>query len=60
MIQHADGMHSGYAHMSRVVARTGEKVKQGDIIGYVGATGMATGPHLHFEFLPANPNFQNG
>ncbi len=60
LIQHADGMHSGYAHMSRVATTTGARVRQGDVIGYVGATGNVTGPHLHFEFLPAVPNFRNG
>ncbi|MFD0846313.1 lytic exoenzyme target recognition domain-containing protein [Streptococcus saliviloxodontae] len=60
LIQHGDGLHSGYAHLSSIATHTGASVKQGDIIGYVGATGMATGPHLHFEFLPANPNFKNG
>ncbi|MGE4340053.1 MAG: M23 family metallopeptidase, partial [Pigmentiphaga sp.] len=47
-----------YAHMSRFASGTsrGGKVSQGDVIGYVGATGMATGPHLHYEFRVAgNP-----
>lgn len=38
-----------YGHMSSVVAVAGQRVRQGDVIGYVGATGMVTGPHLHFE-----------
>lgn len=60
LIQHSDGMHTGYAHLSSVAVSAGTHVKQGQIIGYSGATGYVTGPHLHFEMLPANPNFQNG
>ncbi|MFZ2185673.1 MAG: lytic exoenzyme target recognition domain-containing protein [Streptococcus parauberis] len=60
LIQHADGMHTGYAHLSKVSVSTGSTVKQGQIIGYTGATGQVTGPHLHFKMLPANPNWQNG
>lgn len=44
-----DGTQSLYAHMSKVVAVSGAKVKQGDLIGYVGSTGHSTGPHLHIE-----------
>jgi murein DD-endopeptidase MepM/ murein hydrolase activator NlpD len=50
-IRHHSGYSSRYAHLSRfgAKARPGSRVKQNDIIGYVGATGLATGPHLHYE-----------
>ena len=40
---------TGYAHMSRIIARPGEHVRQGQLIGAVGSTGLSTGPHLHWE-----------
>ena len=50
ILKHEDNsMTSVYAHMSRLAASEGDPVRRGDIIGYVGSTGMATGPHLHFE-----------
>lgn len=54
------GSYGGYAHLSRTVISKGDRVTKGQLIGYVGATGAATGPHLHFEMLPLNPNFKNG
>lgn len=52
-LKHANGVSTVYGHLSRFAAglRRGEKVAQGDIIGFVGMTGLATGPHLHYEFL---------
>ena len=48
-LENGGGMATGYAHMSRIVARLGERVGQGQVIGYVGSTGLSTGPHLHYE-----------
>lgn len=52
IVQHGSAYQTLYAHMSKFAskARSGRKVKQGQIIGYVGSTGLATGPHLHYEF----------
>lgn len=48
-LSHAGGLGSGYGHMSRIAVRSGQHVTQGQVIGYVGTTGLSTGPHLHFE-----------
>ena len=52
-IQHPNGYSTRYAHLSRIADRAGIAgfVRQGDVIGYVGMTGLATGPHLHYEVL---------
>jgi len=50
-IQHGNGIVTKYLHFSKRVAKKGQRVKQGQIIGYVGSTGLAAGPHLHYEFL---------
>lgn len=50
VIQHSNGGATLYAHMSRKVVRTGQAVKAGQLIGYVGNTGRSFGPHLHFEY----------
>ena len=52
-IRHSDGYETAYAHLSRFARglRPGQRVRQGQIIGYVGTTGRSTGPHLHYEVL---------
>ena len=61
ILTHDDGaLTSVYAHLSKINISMYDSVKKGDIIGYVGSSGMATGPHLHFEIrkdgVPYNPS----
>ncbi|MFZ4457140.1 MAG: M23 family metallopeptidase [Bacteroidales bacterium] len=59
LINHGFGYQTKYAHMSRIKSRAGQKVKRGEVIGYVGSTGKSTAPHLHYEVhingRPVNP-----
>ena len=61
ILKHHNSYSTYYGHLSRIKSgiRKGKKVQQGDLIGYVGATGLATGPHLHYEMrkskTPINP-----
>ena len=50
-IKHAGGLETGYGHLSRWAVRQGEHVHQGQVVAYVGSTGMSTGPHLHYEIM---------
>jgi len=50
-IQHANSIVTKYLHFTKRTVKKGQRVKQGKVIGYVGATGLAQGPHLHYEFL---------
>ena len=58
-IAHGGGIVSLYGHMSEIVAQAGSYVRRGQLIGYVGSSGLSTGPHLHFEVrqggTPVNP-----
>jgi len=49
LIDHGDGLATGYAHQSSIGVSTGRRVRTGDVIGRVGSTGASTGPHLHWE-----------
>jgi murein DD-endopeptidase MepM/ murein hydrolase activator NlpD len=48
-LQHAAGLATRYCHMSRMAVSAGQSVRRGQVIGYVGTTGLSTGPHLHYE-----------
>ncbi|WP_179228676.1 peptidoglycan DD-metalloendopeptidase family protein [Leptolyngbya ohadii] len=48
-IRHADGSMTRYAHLNRILVRSGQRIQQNGLIGEMGSTGFSTGPHLHFE-----------
>lgn len=58
-INHGGNLGTGYGHMSRIAVNAGQHVRRGQIIGYVGSSGLSTGPHLHYELyrggVPVNP-----
>ena len=58
-LSHDGNLGTGYGHMSRIAVSAGQRVRRGQVIGYVGSTGLSTGPHLHYELYrngaPVNP-----
>ena len=50
-ISHGFGYHTLYAHMDKAIKKRGQRVKRGDLIGYIGNTGRSTAPHLHYEVI---------
>ena len=63
-LKHGNNLSTRYCHMSRMAVRRGQNVRRGQVIGYVGSTGLSTGPHLHYEMYrgsrainPASVNF---
>jgi murein DD-endopeptidase MepM/ murein hydrolase activator NlpD len=65
-LNHGGGLGTGYGHMSRIAVSAGQHVRRGQVIGYVGSTGLSTGPHLHYEMYrggktvnPASVQFVN-
>ena len=59
-LEHGGGLATRYCHMSQMAVRSGQQVRRGQVIGYVGSTGLSTGPHLHYELYrngrAVNPN----
>lgn len=60
-LEHTGNLETRYGHLSRLAVVAGQSVRRGDVIGYVGSTGLSTGPHLHYEMrmngVPIRPLF---
>ena len=50
-LSHGYGVSTRYGHLSKIAVEAGQKVRRGDVVGYVGSTGRSTGYHLHYEVL---------
>src|SRR5690606_3710041 len=51
LLEHGFGLSTRYAHLDRILVQPGDQVRRGDVVGLAGATGRATGPHVHYEVL---------
>jgi murein DD-endopeptidase MepM/ murein hydrolase activator NlpD len=63
-VDHGGGIETRYGHMSRLAVTAGQRVHTGDVLGYIGTTGLSTGPHVHYELRingqPVNPEARGG
>jgi hypothetical protein len=60
ILMNCGGSYAAVAHLQSTTVNKGQGVSKGQLIGYAGATGAATGSHVHFEMLPLRPDFKNG
>ena len=59
IVDHGNGIHTYYAHLSKIMVLPGQEIRQGEMVGLVGSSGRVTAPHLHYEVrvgsIPVNP-----
>ena len=51
VLNHGFGYQTLYGHMSKIAVRVGKQIKRGELVGYVGSTGLSTAPHIHYEVI---------